>query len=77
MFSTKCGSCRQLINLSTEEVRAAIAEAEGKHEKIYVMNCPKCRKVVKIQVSQLKLKLPREVAEQPVRSENSEESNGQ
>ncbi len=65
MFSTRCTHCRQLINLKTEEVRAAVAESEAKHEKIYVMHCPKCRKLVKLQVKQLKLKIPAEVAATP------------
>ncbi len=62
MYSTRCTYCRQLINLKTEEVRAAVEEATAKKEKIYVMHCPKCRKLVKIQVKHLKLKLPVETA---------------
>ena len=58
MFSTQCSSCRQLINMKTEEVRAAIAEAESKGLTHYAMPCPKCRKPVKIQVKELKRKLP-------------------
>jgi hypothetical protein len=65
MFSTRCTHCRQLINLKTEEVRAAVAESEEKHEKIYVMHCPKCRKLVKLQVKQLKLKIPSDVVPVP------------
>jgi hypothetical protein len=62
MFSTRCGSCRQLINMKAEEVRQAVEQTEASGEKIYVLHCPKCRKVVKIQVSQLKRGLPRGVA---------------
>lgn len=73
MYSTRCTYCRQLINLKTEEVRAAIEEATAKKEKIYVIHCPKCRKLVKIQVKQLKLKLPMEApASAPVAGEQEQ-----
>jgi len=65
MYSTKCGSCRQLINLKPDEIRAAVDEAEAKKQKLYVMPCPKCGKQVKIQVSQLKLRLPRLAPSEP------------
>lgn len=71
MYSTRCTYCRQLINLKTEEVRAAVEEATAKKEKIYVIHCPKCRKLVKIQVKQLKLKLPME-APAPVSEEQEQ-----
>ncbi|HVO43195.1 MAG TPA: hypothetical protein VMT34_11255 [Aggregatilineales bacterium] len=58
MFSTRCTSCQQLINLKTEEVRQAVEETEAKHEKFYGMPCPKCKKLVKISVKELKRKLP-------------------
>ena len=75
MFSTRCTFCRQLINLKTEEVREAVEEAEAKHEALYVMHCPKCRKLVKIQVRQLKLKLPRPVADLPTEETPTDETN--
>ncbi|MEP7288651.1 MAG: hypothetical protein ABI947_23105 [Chloroflexota bacterium] len=75
MFSTRCTFCRQLINLKTEEVREAVEQADAKHEVLYVMHCPKCRKLVKIQVRQLKLKLPRPEADLPTEETPSEESN--
>ncbi len=72
MYSTRCTYCRQLINLKTEEVRAAVEEATAKKEKIYVMHCPKCRKLVKIQVKHLKLKLPQEIAAPAAEEEQPE-----
>ena len=58
MFSTKCIHCKQLINLKTEEVRQAVEQAESAHQTHYEMPCPKCRKPVKIQVRELRRKLP-------------------
>jgi len=78
MYSTRCTNCRQLVNLNNEEVRLALAEAEEKKEKVFVTHCPKCRRVVKIQVKDLKRTLPLP-APQPAEhgaeeSESSEEA---
>jgi len=59
MYSTKCPHCRQLINIKTEEVRAVVEKAEKEKQSHYEMNCPKCGKYLKIQVKELKRKLPR------------------
>lgn len=63
MFSTRCSYCRQLINLKPDEIRAAIAETEAARNKTYQLECPKCRRPMKIPLKTLKLKLPREVPE--------------
>lgn len=74
MYSTRCTNCRQLVNLNSEEVRLALAEAEEKKEKLFVTHCPKCRRVVKIQVKDLKRTLPLPAPE-PVEPEHSPEEN--
>ena len=71
MYSTRCPSCRQLINLKTEEVREAVAQAEAAKQKHYEMHCPKCRKPIKIQVRELKRKLPVEHTPEPPSSEET------
>ena len=71
MYSTKCIHCRQLINLKTEEIRQAVAQAEAANQKLYEMHCPKCRKLVKIQVNDLKRKLPVEHTPEPPASEET------
>ena len=61
MYSMRCTYCHQLINLKTEEVRDAIAQAEAAHDTLYTMHCPNCRRVLKIQVKDLKRKLPMQI----------------
>ncbi|HRE49161.1 MAG TPA: hypothetical protein PLD47_15640 [Aggregatilineales bacterium] len=63
MYSTRCTSCGQLIQMKTEEIQAAISEAEAAGHTTYQMPCPKCRRPVKMTVKALKLKLPRAVPE--------------
>jgi hypothetical protein len=79
MFSTRCNNCHQLINLKTEELKDAIDYAEAQGEKIYAMKCPHCRKPIKLQVAQLKLKMPRTLPEslQPHEQETNEENAAQ
>ena len=64
-FSIRCNYCRQLINLKTEQVREAVQEVEAKHETFYDLHCPKCRRLVKIPLRDLKKKLPVEAAAPP------------
>ncbi len=59
MYSTRCPHCRQLIQLKNEEVRDAVTKAEAEKQSHYEMNCPKCGKYLKIQVKELKRKVPR------------------
>ncbi len=59
MYSTRCPHCRQLIQMKTEELRAAVEKAESEKQSHYEMNCPKCGKYLKLQVKEMKRKLPR------------------
>lgn len=74
MFSTRCTSCHQLISLKIEEIQAAIAEAEAANHAFYSLPCPKCRKPVKIQVKELKHKLPHPPVEMPVETPTTDET---
>jgi hypothetical protein len=60
MYSIKCPhrGCNNLITMKTEEIREAVAQAESAKQSHYEMHCPKCRKPIKIQVKELKRKLP-------------------
>ncbi len=58
MYSTRCPYCKQLIQLKTEEVRSAVEQTQADKQSHYEMHCPKCRKPIKIQVKDLKRKLP-------------------
>ncbi len=63
MYSTRCTSCKQIITLKGDEIKAAVDEAEAAKRHFYEMKCPKCRRPVRIQLKMLKLKLPRPVPE--------------
>jgi RNase P subunit RPR2 len=58
MYSTKCPHCRQLITMKNEEVRAAVEQTEAEKKKHFETHCFKCGKLMKIQVSELKRRLP-------------------
>jgi len=58
MYSTRCQHCKQLLNFKTEEVRAMVNEAQEARQKHYEIRCPQCGKYMKLQVSELKRRLP-------------------
>ncbi len=68
MFSTKCTYCHTLISLKTEEVRAAVAEAETTQQTHYSLHCPKCQRTNKIQIKELKRHLPPQPKSEPAAS---------
>ncbi|MCC7449216.1 MAG: hypothetical protein IT324_17485 [Anaerolineae bacterium] len=58
MYSTRCQHCKQLLNFKTEEVRVMVNEAQEARQKHYEIRCPQCGKYMKLQVSELKRRLP-------------------
>jgi hypothetical protein len=72
MFSTKCTYCRTLISLKTEEVRVIVAEADANKQSLYTMNCTRCQRVNKIQIKELRRRLPPEI--KPVTPETAQPS---
>lgn len=54
----RCQYCQQVINLTLADAAAGIANAAEAKSKHHVLNCPRCRRVVKIPVKQLKRSLP-------------------
>jgi len=58
MMQVNCQWCGHRYTMKREAVAEAIKEAEAAHAIHHTENCPKCRRVLKIQVSQLKRNLP-------------------
>ena len=58
MYSTRCQHCKQLLNFKTEEVRVMVNEAQEARQKHYEIRCPQCGRYMKLQVSELKRRLP-------------------
>ncbi len=60
MFSTKCAYCHTLMSLKSDELREVIAATEAAGQAHYAMPCPRCKRVNKIQLKELKRRLPPE-----------------
>ena len=58
MMQIACQWCGHRYTMKREAVAEAVAKAETEKASHHIENCPKCRKVLKIQVSQLKRNLP-------------------
>ncbi len=65
MFSTKCTYCRSLISLKNEDLETAVTQAEAEHQTLYSVHCPKCQRINKIQIKELKRRLPPKPAATP------------
>jgi hypothetical protein len=58
MMQVRCQRCGWTFTLSRDAIGLAVAEAESTGADYYQENCPKCRHVVKIQVKELRRRLP-------------------
>lgn len=59
-MNVRCPFCRTSFNLSRDVVVQAVAEADEKKQKHYVVECIKCRKVIKVSVKQMRRFVPKE-----------------
>ncbi len=57
-MNTRCHHCGWSFSLSREATETAVAAALAANEKMHVEHCPRCRKVIKIPVTQLRRGLP-------------------
>jgi nitrate/TMAO reductase-like tetraheme cytochrome c subunit len=55
-----CTYCRHSFNLTLEFMAQAVAEAAEKNHKSYSMDCPSCRKTIKVSVKQMRRFVPRQ-----------------
>jgi len=58
MMQIVCQWCGHRYTMKREAVSEAVAQAEAEKAKHHIEHCPKCRKVLKIQVTELKRRLP-------------------
>ncbi len=58
MMQVRCQRCGWVFTMSRDAIGIALAEAEASHAEHYQEHCPKCRNVVKIQVKELRRRLP-------------------
>ena len=63
-MNVRCNYCRHSFNLSRDYMVQAVAEAEEKKHKHDAIECPKCRKMIKVPMKQMKRYVPKpEVSE--------------
>ncbi|MCL4869488.1 MAG: hypothetical protein KJ063_11000 [Anaerolineae bacterium] len=61
----RCSYCFHSFNLGRDYIAAALPEALAQKHKTHLMECPNCRKRIKIPVTQMKRFAPPPVAEAP------------
>ena len=54
----RCSYCSHSFNLSRDYVAAALAEALAQKHKTHAVDCPNCRKHIKVPVTQMKRYAP-------------------
>lgn len=54
----RCSYCSHSFNLSRDYVAAALAEALAQKHKTHAVDCPNCRKHIKVPVAQMKRYAP-------------------
>ncbi len=55
----RCSYCRHSFNLSRDYLSQALAEAEEGKKKYHGVECMKCRKIIKVPISQMRRFAPR------------------
>jgi len=58
MMQVRCQRCGWMTTLGREAIALALAEAQQAHEQYHMVDCPHCRRAIKVQVSELRRKLP-------------------
>ncbi len=62
MMQVRCQRCGWVFTLNRDAIGLAVAEAEAAQADYYQEPCPRCRNVVKIQVKELRRRLPPDYA---------------
>ena len=62
MMQVRCQRCGWVFTLSRDAIGFAVAEAQASQAEYYQEPCPKCRNVIKIQVKELRKRLPADYA---------------
>lgn len=60
MMQARCQRCRFMFTLSREALTAALEEIEKSPAKHYNVECPKCRRQIKIPVKEIRRFQPRQ-----------------
>jgi len=58
-MNVHCQFCRNSFNVGREFIGEAVAEADEKRQKYCAMECPKCRKLNKVSIKQMRRFVPK------------------
>jgi hypothetical protein len=58
MMQVRCQRCGWMLTLGREAIAMALAEAQQSHEHHHVIDCPRCRRAIKVPVAELRRRLP-------------------
>jgi len=60
MMQIRCQRCGYMFTLSRDAVTAALEEAEQAQAKHYAVDCPKCRRQIKVPIKDMQRFRPRQ-----------------
>ncbi|PID85559.1 MAG: hypothetical protein CSA11_00645 [Chloroflexi bacterium] len=58
-MNVHCQFCRHSFNVGRDFMSQAVAEADEKRQKYCALECPKCRKINKVSVKQMRRFVPK------------------
>jgi hypothetical protein len=58
MMQIRCQRCGWMTTLGRESIALAVAQAQHGHEQYHMVDCPRCRRAIKVQVAELRRHLP-------------------
>jgi NAD-dependent SIR2 family protein deacetylase len=58
MMQVRCQRCGWMVTLGRETIAMALADAQKNHEQYHMVDCPRCRRAIKVQVAQMRRHLP-------------------
>jgi endogenous inhibitor of DNA gyrase (YacG/DUF329 family) len=63
-MQVKCPLCPATFNLSVDYLVYAVAESDKRNYKYHQVECPRCRKTVKVDVAQMRGHIPADSGEE-------------
>ena len=60
MMQVRCQRCGWMFTLGRDALALALAEAQQSQEQYHMVDCPRCRHAIKVQVTELRRRLPKD-----------------
>ncbi len=58
MMQVRCQRCGWMVTLGRETIALALADAQKNREQYHMVDCPRCRRAIKVQVAEMRRHLP-------------------